>query len=323
MEILFLSKTPKLPSCFKELDTKLHLPLTISPPSTLTSKKALNQVMIYLDAAAFSLQKLKELVKTYGSKTWVGIYDAKGFVLDPSLFFLQGLSDYLGPQQVKLGLKAKRWQELFKLLPPRGKTKDAPPKSQGQELTPAALDWHDVQPGHEYSFGMLAVELDGAKDLQARFDNQHLKQIISYFQNALDQFFAPFKGRLWIWKDFGGIVLFPLSKGIQPVVASCIRFLLWRRILSVDLAQFKLLLSYRLVLLKGKTVYQERGKTGRIISDSINLLSHILGNFAKAGNFYLAAELFEELSPALAECFAPSGEYEDQKIYRLRLPAKF
>ncbi len=300
---------------------------TLTPPATELAAAVpavRTRAFFYVDAAGLTKARLTAFRQAVALNPIVsyGIIDAAGAEKDPALLFLAGARDYLGPGLCSKPLSAARVR--LAATGPSGGQAVRPAEEEEPEppsAAPRARDWASVVSGEEYLFRMLYIELDGHKDISVRVAENALDRLLEYFQKRVEQFIAPGAGKLWIWNDFSGIALFPFKEKADEVAAACIRMMLSRRMVSVDQNIQKLLFSYRLVLFTGSTVYRERGKTGRIISDAVNSLSHIGMKFAKPGNCYLSRDIHEELSPNMKQCFGPAGTFEGVPLMKLKLPA--
>ncbi|RPJ08230.1 MAG: hypothetical protein EHM28_04870 [Spirochaetaceae bacterium] len=301
----------------------------------------------YIDAASFTEKKLQSAITAVASKRTVivGVIDAKGIVVDIGALFSAGAGDYLGPKLCKTPVRESRlfsviaWKGFEGTVPAKaglytGRKKAAAlqnamkagksgKRGARQPAIPALSDWASLQSDREYVFTMMYIELDGYRNLGQRVHEAAVERLLAIFQKVVEQYTSPGKGRLWIWNDFGGIVLFPYGGKPENVIIPCMRLMLSRRLVSVEQSGQKLLLSYRIVLYPGSTVYRERGKTGRIISDAVNSLSHIGQKYAKPGNMYITQDLYARSTQSVREGFKETGTYEGTVLYRMRLPIKY
>jgi len=299
-------------------------------PDLAAAARAPEPALCYIDLSTCAPARVKAFLKAAAETPGLqyGLIDPAGKEADPAMHLLSGARDYLGPALCKKPLSPARLQAVCRAagaVRGRAGAPDATPTGEPEAVSaaPRARDWQDVTSGNEYLFRMLFIGLDGHKDLNVRVAESALGRILAYFQKQVEACLAPSGGRLWIWTDYSGIALFPFKAGTDDLVAACLRLMFARRIISVDQSIQKMLLSYRMALVTGSTVYHERGKTGRIISDAVNSLSHIGSKFAKPGSLYLSRDLHEELSPSLAQCFAPAGTFEGSPLLRLRPPVAY
>jgi class 3 adenylate cyclase len=314
--------------------------------------------LFYVDISCVSDRELDHLIKTLNKSTQAGfgIIDHRETIKDKAALFFKGAADYLGREQCKQGVSAARIKDVLEFI--RTENKAAFPAANRRERAPAAAQhaqreaagqregasagaplpktaaalpskilrarsWNMVQPGNEYLFHMMFVELDGQYALSQRVGEKAVENLLSSFQSVVKTYTAAEKGRLWIWNDFGGIVLFPFTNKPSAIIASCMRLMLSRRIISIERCASKMLLSYRIVLHAGSTLYKERGNTGRIISDAVNSLSHMGYKFAKPGNIYITDEIFSKIPLPLQDCFKKAGRFQCFELHRMKLPLRY
>jgi hypothetical protein len=326
MEIHIFSDDKRLPRLFGNIPRARFHPLkelAALVPAVRTN------AFFYIDLAGLTKSRLSVFRRAVDANPVIsyGYIDAAGAEKDPALLFLAGARDYLGPALCAKPLAAARVR-LATAASGSGtaaapKNPEAAEEKETLSTAARARDWTSITPGEEYVFRMLYIELDGHKDMNVRVAENALGRLLDYFQERVAQFIAPGAGKLWIWNDFSGIALFPFKEKTDEIVAACVRLMLSRRLISVDQNIQKLLFSYRLVLMSGSTIFRERGKTGRIISDAVNSLSHIGTKFAKPGNCYISREIHEDLSVNLKKCFTPAGTFERVPLLRFKLPAKY
>jgi len=309
---------------------KISLEFLAAAAAPAAAKRARPPALLYVDSGSLAKRRLASVSAALpAGRAGFGIVDPAGEVADPAQALREGAADYLGPKLCRAGVTAARLEAA--LAAPASASPAVKAAANGRRKKEcgdpsranSSRDWKSVRPGCEYLFHMLYVELDGLKDTGLRSAESTVGRLIAYFQSAVERAVAAQRGRLWIWTDFAGIVLFPSAVPADAATAACLRFMLSRRMVSMDQNIQKLLFSYRLVLIDGTTVYRERGRTATIISDSVNSLSHIGAKYAKPGNFYLAEPLADRIAPGLRKCFAPAGAYEGTKLVKLKLPARY
>ncbi|MBN1524697.1 MAG: adenylate/guanylate cyclase domain-containing protein [Spirochaetales bacterium] len=283
-------------------------------------------VFYYFDITFFSQKEIRSILRVSDKKKYfVGIIDHKQAISDPALLFSSGLHDYLGPQLCRQPMELKRFNEILCRQNVDFSDQEAG-NSKNQLITSLvkkASDWKNVQTGTEYLFTMMYIELDGSRNFGNRVRESTIDRLLHNFQRTVESYVSQQNGRLWIWNDFGGIVLFPYNENPTEVIVTCMRLMLSRRIISVDNSEQKLLLSYRIVLYPGSTVYRERGKTGRIISDAVNSLAHIGQKYAHPGNMYVSKNMYTHCRQSIQECFTESGNFEGTELYSMRLPESY
>lgn len=178
-------------------------------------------------------------------------------------------------------------------------------------------DWKKITQGKEYTFSFMYIELDDQKEIKKRFPGNALEDFTRKFHNFVEQSVSDINGKIWMWADLGGLVLVPFDGETCPAVFKGFNMMLNRRIMSFENFDYDMLFSYRIAIHIGSTVYQSRGDTGRIVSDSVNSIHHLKQNFAGAGKMYLTEEAYKFIPRGFENYFVKAGTYEGREIYRM------
>ncbi len=332
MDIIVFSDNKNIKKIFTKIEKSNPYKARLLPLSELKKsiRSLTQQTFFYIDISTYTEKELFGLLNLLSKADTLsfGIIDPKETVKDKALLFFKGASDYLGRKQSKEEMLPSRLTNVLTFKPitkvsDRQQTRHTENAPIGSSKLPRAKNWDNIQSGSEYLFYMMFIELDGYHDIQQRVGEKAIESLLSSFQRVVENYLAHEKGRLWIWNDFGGIILFPAGNNIQGIIAACMRLMLSRRLISIEQCAQKVLLSYRIVLHMGSTIYHERGKTGRIISDAVNSLSHMGSKFARPGNFYVTDDLLSKAPDALQECFTKAGEVQDTTLFRMKLPVRY
>jgi len=253
------------------------------------------------------------------------VIDSKDAMEDPALFFRQGGVDYLGKKLFQRGFQTKRLKEIEDFLgtsigsAAATKPGTCPdPLSFPQECIIPGGEWKHVEQGKNYLFCMLFAELDSTSEWKRSSGQDHLKAVKDKFQGFIRKNFEQINGRIWMWNEFGGLVLFPYNGSSFPMVLAACKLMMNRAIASCEDFPFGTPISYRLGIHIGETVYKERGNTGTIVSDAINFIFHLGTKYAVPGNLYITRQVYETTHPGLKELFLEEGEFEGKKIFRMR-----
>ena len=150
----------------------------------------------------------------------------------------------------------------------------------------------------------------------------HIDKILDIFHRHIEKTFVPYGGKIWMWMNHGGLVLFPFNGENCTFLEACLRLVLNRRIISIEEYGYNTLITYKMAVHIGNTIYKTRGETGEIISDSINFLFHIGKKYAEKERFYVTESVKPFMPQGLAELFKQNGDFEGVKMYSLRLPKK-
>ena len=78
-------------------------------------------------------------------------------------------------------------------------------------------------------------------------------------------------------------------------------------------------ITYRLVMHIGNSVFKKRGSTGNIISDTMNSIFHIGQKYIEPKNFNITEDVLRYLKNGLKENFVPDGNFEGNDIYKFKI----
>lgn len=282
--------------------------------------------ILYLDTAGLDLKEIRKRLKAFfqaGALT-VGILDPRNGIIDPAELFHLGVSDYLGKQLLKDSFKPGRLKKVLEYSESFMEDCEEPslggPDGDTARPTLPGGDWDKAEPGTCYAFTFLFVEMDLPQDWKKKAGTAHLKKVKELFHNHIKRAVEPSNGRIWMWNEFGGVALFPLVDNSSRVVQTAARLMLNRILHSVEEFPFKTVISYRMALHTGETVYHKRGETGTIVSDTVNFIFHLGQKFAEPGQLYITREIFDGMHPGFRSLFLPEGNFENREIFRMRSP---
>ncbi|MBN1533975.1 MAG: hypothetical protein JXA20_14995 [Spirochaetes bacterium] len=322
MDIILFTDNKALIKTFTGIKGGKDLSITAHPHGEL--KKALKRnpanVFLYIDMGSFPAKEhgkiLKSLQKPEGFA--FGVIDGKGSIKDPAGIFHLGASDYIGKDLLKKGLDARRIREALTFREIAAQEESAV-KTEAHYII-SGKDWGKIKAGNEYTFCMMLLELDNKKEMRQSFGGEKLNDILASFQKFVADSMAPHKGKIWMWQDYGGLILFPFDGESCDAILACVRLMMNRNIISAEHFDTDILLSYRIAMHLGNTVYKKRGDTGNIISDAINSVFHLGQKYADPESFSITNALAPFIPQGLEKLFVPAGEYEGRKILRMRRP---
>ena len=288
-------------------------------------KKLSNRHLVYLDISPFPEEEwqkhLRALLKKENLR--VGVIDPKNTVRDPGGFFHSGAVDYIPRAVLNGDFQAKRIQAAWDLFPfPEKGNRQEHALLAEQDWIPSPGGWKDVRKGHEYSFFFLYIEINMLDEWKKKSGSTHIDDIQEIFHRHIEETFKPIGGKIWMWMNNCGVVLFPFDGTSCRCIESCLRLILNRRIISIEEYGYNSLITYTMAVHLGNTIYKTRGDTGEIVSDSINFLFHIAKKYAGREHFYVTENVLPFLEPRLKELFLKSGTFEGVKMYSMKLPKK-
>jgi hypothetical protein len=354
VRIVLFSASTKVKGAFGPA-AKGEFTLEIRPPSALP--KALRNLsrdcFVYVDVSTRKEAEIDRIGRVL-AKTGLrhGFVDPGDSIRDIALLFQRGASDFIGSWILKKGIDSARFKRATDMwsvssLPPRGSTasgaeirktktkktraviKPQERKDTGSmigsverygESAPSAASWEQIEEGREYLFCLMYTELDNLPELRKSLGEKNILLTVKTFKEWVERSIAPYGGRLWIWKEFNGLALFPFDGSRCDAVVPCLRLMLANRIFSADLPSLSTALSYRIALHIGSTIYRRKGDTGEIVSDALNSVFHLGRKFLEPGNFTITKAVYEHIPECLKGCFLEAGAFEGAVIMRMRLP---
>lgn len=335
MQILVFSDNPGVKRSFSGLGRGKAYTLQFYQPSKLNDelKKAVKGSLIYVDISSLAPDKQKIVLRLLSRQVGFpyGVIDRSGIVKDPASLFHDGASDYISPFALRKGLNPARIRRVLSYNSIQGEKKastiaesEIPPK-RVESLKKAGylvshLDWNKIEDGKEYLFWLMYIELDHLTSLKDTLSEAQYATLIRCFRSFVERMVGGANGRLWIWDDYGGLALFPYDGTDFEPVLTCYRLILSRRIYNIEVFSLSVQHSYHIALDIGSTVYRSRGRTGTLVSGAINDIFNLGKKFCKPGNFYITEKVFEVVPEGLKKRFLPVGNFQGNKIMRMRLP---
>ncbi|MCL2293558.1 MAG: hypothetical protein FWC36_01645 [Spirochaetes bacterium] len=330
MKIIIVSDQKKVEESFCSLvKSGYELVKVCNADSKKHIKGLSDSAIVYLDIYQKSEKEYSGEIKFLLKQQiiFLGIIDSKSAAPDPAVLFHAGISDYIGKRQLSEGISQKRIKNILSVQTKVvSKSKDE--KSQKvfvalnkKDFTAKLIpngEWKQVKTGQEYVFYLLYAELDSTGEWKKNASQPVLKQLKEVFHNYIRKHIEQINGKVWMWNEFCGLILFPYTKKYHDAVITVAKLLAHTPIASCEDFPFKMEISYKFALHIGETVYKDRGNTGTIISDAVNFTFHLGQKFTKPGSFYLTEEVYERMHPRLKELFLSEGVFENKNILRLR-----
>ncbi len=305
----------------------------------------------YLDASAFSPEDLWEALADAGRARpgCVGVFDPDGKVTDPARVFFLGGVDYLPKRIVSKGVSLARFEEARAFVEGAGTGSAGIPASAARPeaaadsmLVAQSVDghtdepvvhlaeairppnealsgngWDEVEVGEDYTFWLLYAQLDNTKRYTAHTSDAYASQVAGRFREHLLDEMERFGGHVWMWKRFGGLLLFPYDGERCMPIIPVFRMFMNRVIANVEHYQLKNPVSYRMALHLGNTPYQEVGDTGGVVSEDVNFIFHLGSKFTEAGAMTATATALSFVPEGLQRYFSDRGTFEGRQVYEM------
>ncbi len=282
---------------------------------------------------------------TKGPEHAVGVIDSTEEVPDPAELFHIGAVDYIGPGVLEDGVGPRRVRRAVTLFEQaygsNGSGDDAADSATGttdgpdadwqgttvvlsaeakqrtRSYRPSGLDWQRVFVSQEYTFLMLYSELDIDGDLRRIWSTHRIEGLAAKFRGYLERELTGYGAHSWIWSDTACLFLIPFDGERCPLVRDCVRLMLSQTLMAVERLSLSHAVGFRLALTVGDTIYEDRGRTGDIISDSVNFVFHLGRKYLEAGQLLVDEEALWLADPQLHKLFSFAGRYEGRELYRM------
>ena len=322
MKIILISRDKKVHSLFTEIHKSKSHEFFISGPDEMKKdvKKSCTDTLFFIDIAGFKGPERDKTLNFLSKQENInyGIIDTKGVIPDPAGLIHNGACDYLGKNSLKKNIPLNRIQKIIKFLnlDPPAEEKASTEQNNLQNTLIPAKGWHEITEGNEYTFCFMFIELDGQRELKSHFGKEQLSGFTGSFRNYIAGQAAKINGKIWMWMDFGGLILIPFDGKKVDAIQLSMELVVDRLLISIE-QNFDRIISYRIALHIGNTEYKPRSETGNIVSDTINSIFHLGQKFSKPGSFVMTDRLFEFIPENLEDCFIDEGIYEGRCIKRM------
>ncbi|MDA3899662.1 MAG: hypothetical protein PF637_03980 [Spirochaetes bacterium] len=279
--------------------------------------------LFYLDISKFEDTSLSKEVNFLlkQENLFVGIIDPKGKIGDVAALFHKGLADYIG--KTLCGGKAIDSKRINGLEEFKRKSMSeeelATVCSEITDFTLVKKDWSNVVVGKEFTFLFMHIYFDNYYEIEKTYGRAHVAKMIQKIRDYLTCAVAPSGGKVWMWMEASGLILFPFDGLSCNIIDLGFKLILNRHIINLENG-FRNPLSYRLSAHIGNTTYQEAGETGTIVSESINTIFHLGNKFTTPGSFFMTPEVARFIPERVNDLFVQIGEYEGRMITRMKLP---
>lgn len=310
--LVLITRRKEALSCFDTIKRSRSIELEILETPDWKKLISENGSMIYLDVGSLSPRETRKAIRILESQDTLsyGIVDPGGMIDDPGDLFHGGASDYIGPGLSGKRLPVSRIDQALNFYP----------YIDDKEEECGDLSWENIREGEEYPFYLLYAELDILPEWKTKSGSSFITGLLNTFETHLNRVLLPLGGQLWMKSDYGGLYLFPYSEGSTDIITACMRLILNRVLISMEVFSYGTLLPYHFSLDTGTTVYRKKGNTGTLISDAVNFIFHLGQQHTQPGQFILSSRAAEHIPAGFADCFVSDGKYHDQQLLRMKMP---
>ncbi len=289
---------------------------------TIRTANGVPDSFLYVDAEGMDVRSLKRrLSRLRDERPYrFGIIDRTNAICDVAELFHYAAADYVGKAMLAEGLSTSRLRRVVEYdpTPVARRAGNHVPEHEQQRFVPSGEDWSRVRDGQEYTFIMLYAGIDGAGDLRRTSSETLLSSLRSSFTALLERTFAEHHARIWMWKEEEGLLLMPFDGLELDVAIPALRLMLNRVLINAEeLAQYGEI-SWRLALHLGNTTYRASGRTGDIVSESVNFVFHLGSRFVDPGGLAVTGPCLELIPDGVRPLLNHRGSFESIHVYALR-----
>ena len=278
------------------------------------------ETLFYIDIRNFKKDKISELIDCFSllEEKHYGIIDPDSVINDVGRLFHNGAVDYVSKKVFESGYSSIRLKIVNRYILSREYEPEPVMEIFEDKSELSGENWTCVETGRNYTFGMLFAEVDDHQQWKLRLGSEKYEQFMRSFYNILNSIVEPIMGRFWMWSDTGGIVLFPFDGKNCRIIKAAFEMFLNRHIISTENPDFDLGMTYHFVIHIGETIYEDRGFTSELISESVNSIFHIGNHYSEKDSLYITEEAEKFIPLRLREFFDDQGMFEGRHIKKMK-----
>ena len=282
--------------------------------------KSTEEDQVYLDISELSPPVIKKTIAVLQkcAPFW-GIVDLKGEAPDPAAYFFEGASDYITPVLINKGLDKKRFEAAFSSFKKKKGSGSVESKEKSFSKAPGVKlgtevfkGWKSVRSGKTGSFFFLFVSLSGKEDLVSQLGERTFIVLKNRLRDTLQQRLLESEALHWMETEGNSLFLIPpTAANCKAAIEAVLKIILNKRLISAEKLGLSFPVDFTFALHYGQSVFQAPGKTGNVISESINYIYHLGMKKADSGRLTISGDVPEEAIPApLLDLFSPAGVFE-------------
>ena len=278
---------------------------------------------VYLDITGLTPAEIKKaIVSLKRNECFWGIIDPKGEAEDPAAFFFDGASDYIGPKTAK-DLSKKRlaaalsWRSsglLAKAADEKTEKTEIPIPIKKKTFLPGKFEgWKSVRPGTTYPFFFMLVSITGKSNLRTMIGEGSFNIVKTRLRDVLERELWEADALLWIETEYNTLYLIPSKpENGKTCIEAALKMILNSRVITIEDLGLSIQVDFTFSLHYGETIYQTPGKTGKVISETVNYVYHLGARKAEPGRLTISDEVPEDAIPdGLKDFFIDAGTFEN------------
>ena len=283
--------------------------------------KAGAEDQVYIDISGLSAAEIKKSLAAAKKRCslW-GVIDPKGIAVDPAAFFFDGACDYAGPGLIKNGLSKKRFsgalawaQSLAAAAGTQKKESDEQQARKNVKLPGGKFaGWNSIGTDAPESFFFLFASVSEKSNLHTKIGESNFIAARNRFRDTVQQNLREADALLWMEADDNCLFLIPpRAANGKAAVEAALKLQMNSRLITCEKIGLSFPVDFTFAMHFGKTIFRSPGKTGSVISESVNYIFHLGARKAETGRLTISADIPEEAIPrGLSDIFLPAGIYE-------------
>ena len=312
-------------------DTWIEIEPLMTPAQA--EKKFNSGDQVYLDASVISPPEIKKITKALAKNNifW-GVIDPKGAAEDPASFFFDGASDYIGSALVKKGLNKKRAAQALSWAEKSGakasgkgadKAGEGEPagKRKSQKLPAGKFEgWKSIRAGTKENFFFLFASIAGKTNIRSMVGEAAFSAIMNRWREVLFQELRKADALPWMETEANSLFLVPAkANNCKAAIEAALKMIVSSKLIGIEKLLLTIPVEFTFALHYGETVFQAPGKTGAIVSESVNYIFHLGAKKAEEGRLTISDDVSDEAIPeTMQNMFLPAGTFEGITIRHSR-----
>jgi len=290
--------------------------------------KPLPDDQVYVDISGFSAADLKKAIGPLKkSGVFWGIIDPKGTASDPASFFFEGSGDYIGRDLMKKGPGKKRFMAALSWTRDQrghmdGQTAGNYAVKRKKQKLPAERfgGWKSIRSGTLGSFFFLFASLTGESNLRSLVGETSFSGIKTHLRETLQQYLGESGALLWMETEENSLFLIPpKSSNCKSAIEAALKIIINSRLIGIERLGLSIPVEFTFALHYGQTIFQSPGKTGAVISESVNYIFHLGLKKAESGRLTISDDVPNEIiARGFPDFFYPAGIFEGIPIHQSR-----
>jgi hypothetical protein len=313
-------------SLFSQADARNPVVLEFLPVSALKDLRPVPGELSYIDVAELDTESRRKAIvmlrRRSGNAAW-GIVDPRAAIDDPAMLFFDGASDYIGAGAIDGGINKSRVKAVLAfaalqsalnaIVGSRDESVPEPTAPDSRELFPG---WRSVKPGTVYPFNFLYIAVNGQTSLKVRLGEAGYAAFRDRLRAFIQQALAEADLLLWMETETNSLYLIPPNaSNAKAAVVACLRILVGTPLVGYEKFGLPFPIEFSFALHRGQSEYAPPGRTGTIVSDSVNFIFHLGAKRAEPGRITISTEAAGDAVPdRFSDLFISGGTYEGHAL---------